>query len=138
MKNLLIVGLLVFGFAGTAFALPYFQSTQTLVPFVDSAYDVGTSTAAYRNLYVDRICLNTDCQTSWSASAGDITGGSSLGTGLNIFDSESSGVLRFNSLAAGANITLSTTTNSNTIVISATGAGTVSTSTNETAGRVKD
>lgn len=74
-----------------------------------------------------------------AAGAGDITGGASLGTGLNIYDSESSGVLRFNSIAAGTNVTLSTTTNDNTIVISSSGgggSGTVSTSTNETAGRL--
>lgn len=86
-------------------------------------------------------CLTTDGTNSvWdscAASAGDITSGSSTGTGINIYDSELTGILRFNSLSAGSNITLSTTTNSNTIVISAGGgSGTVSTSTNETAGRV--
>lgn len=58
-----------------------------------------------------------------SAGAGDITGGTSLGTGLTIFDSEISGILRFNSIAAGTNITLSTTSNDNTIVISSTASG---------------
>lgn len=75
------------------------------------------------------------------SGSGDITGGASLGTGINIFDSENTGILRFNSIAAGSNITLSTTTNNNTIVISSTasgsgGTGNVSTSTNETAGRL--
>lgn len=72
-------------------------------------------------------CLTTDGTNSvWdscSSGAVDITGGTSLGTGLNIFDSESAGILRFNSVAAGTNITLSTTSNSNTIVINSTGGG---------------
>ena len=56
-----------------------------------------------------------------SAGAGDVIGGSSLGTGINIYDSESAGLLRFNSISAGANISISTTSNSNTLVLSATG-----------------
>lgn len=69
--------------------------------------------------------LSTDGTNNvWSsAGAGDITGASNLGTGLNIFDTESAGILRFNSIAAGSNITLSTTSNANTIVIASTGGG---------------
>jgi hypothetical protein len=55
------------------------------------------------------------------SGAGDITGGASLGNGVNIFDSESGGILRFNELEAGSNITFSTTSDANTIVISSTG-----------------
>lgn len=57
------------------------------------------------------------------SGTGDITGGASLGTGLNIFDSKSGATLRFNSISAGSNISLSTTSNSNTIVISSTASG---------------
>jgi len=69
--------------------------------------------------------LSTDGTNNvWSsAGAGDITGASNLGTGLNIFDTESAGILRFNSIAAGSNITLSTTSNANTIVIASTAVG---------------
>lgn len=55
------------------------------------------------------------------SGAGDITGGASLGNGVNIFDSESGGILRFNELEAGSNISFSTTSDANTIVISSTG-----------------
>ena len=85
-------------------------------------------------------CLTTDGTNSvWdscSSGAGDITGASSLGTGSNLFDSESAGVLRFNTIAAGTNVTFASSSNANTIVISSTGGGTgtVSTSTNETQG----
>ena len=76
--------------------------------------------------------MGADCGTA----GGEANTGGSLGTGLNLYDSKSGVQLLFNTLAAGTNITLSTTTNSNTIVINATGggSGTVSTSTNETAG----
>lgn len=67
MKKILVTLIAIFGFGSVAFAVPYYSSTQTMVPFVDSSYDIGTSTAAYRNFYIDRICLNTDCQTSWPA-----------------------------------------------------------------------
>lgn len=62
-------------FAGTVYALPYFSSQQTLVPFVNSYYDLGTSTKAWRFLYVDQICLAGDCQTSWPTGSGGSGGG---------------------------------------------------------------
>ena len=68
MNKLFIVAIvlvLTFGSVGFALAAPYYVVTRTIVPESDSAFDVGTSTLAYRNLYVDRICLNTDCQTAW-------------------------------------------------------------------------
>ena len=54
---------------------------------------------------------------------GEANTGSSLGTGLNIFDSKSGVDLRFNTIAAGTNVTLSTSTQDNTIVISSSGGG---------------
>lgn len=74
MKKLIFTLIGILGFAGIAFGLPYFQSTQTLIPFQNNAYDVGTSTAVYRNLYVTQICLSADCKTAWP------TGGSGSGT----------------------------------------------------------
>lgn len=106
--------------------------TKSLWPIQDSVSELGTSTKAYLRLTTDEICLNGDCQTAWSAGGGEANTGASLGTGLNIFDSKVGTALRFNSIAAGSNITLSTSTNSNTIVISSTGgsggSGTISTS----------
>ena len=48
---------------------------------------------------------------------------STSGTGLNLWNARSGNTVSFNSIAAGTNVTLSTTTNSNTIVISSTGGG---------------
>ena len=70
MKNLLIVGLLVFGFAGTVFALPITRSEQNVNPFITSTYWLGTttpSTLSWKGLIVDQICLAGDCQTAWPA-----------------------------------------------------------------------
>lgn len=87
--------------------------------------------------------LQTDgTNNSWvaaGAGSGEANTASSLGTGRNIFDSKSGVDLRFNTIAAGSNVTLSTTTDANTIVISSTGgggggSGNVATSTTETAG----
>jgi len=58
-----------------------------------------------------------------AGGAGDITGASSLGTGTNLFDTESAGVLRFNTISAGTNVTFSTSSNANTIVINSSGGG---------------
>ena len=62
-----IATLLTFGSVGFALAAPYYVFTRTLVPESNSAFDIGTSTLTYRNLYVDRICLSADCQTAWPA-----------------------------------------------------------------------
>src|SRR3990167_7218576 len=58
MKKLLIILISIFSFAGVAFALPYYSSTQTMIPFVDNSYDIGTSSKAYRNLYVNSFNLS--------------------------------------------------------------------------------
>lgn len=50
--------------------------TPTILPLADSTYDIGTSSNAYRDLYVDQLCLTGDtCYTS-------IVGGGSGSTGL--------------------------------------------------------
>jgi len=117
-----------------------YRIERTILPETDSYYELGTTTKAWLRIFTDEICLAGDCQTTWSAGGGEANTASSLGTGLNIFDSKSDVDLRFNTLLAGTNVTLSTTTNDNTIVISATGGsggtGNVSTSTSETAGNL--
>ena len=107
----------------TALGAPVSTFHRNLLPITDSTYEIGTSTNEWKNLYVDRICLAGDCQTAWSAGGGEANTGSSLGTGVNLFDSKSGADLRFNTLSAGSNVSFSTTTNKNTIVISATGGG---------------
>lgn len=122
---------------GTAYYFQNSDPTLGALPFIAS----GQLAADAEN----GDCLTTDGSANAWGDCGGIGSGeantaSSLGTGRNIFDSKSSVDLRFNTLAAGTNVTLSTTSNANTIVISSTGgsggSGTVSTSTNETAGRL--
>src|SRR3990167_6624041 len=127
--NKIFFGILLGGFVllGTlAFAAPVATTLRSILPELDSRYFLGTttpSTIAWKGLIVDEICLAGDCQTTWSSGAGDITGGQTIGTGVNIFDKESSGILYFNTLSAGTNVTFSTSTDANTIVISSSGSG---------------
>ena len=127
--NKIFFGILLGGFVllGTlAFAAPIATTLRSILPELDSRYFLGTttpSTIAWKGLIVDEICLAGDCQTTWSSGAGDITGGQTIGTGVNIFDKESSGILYFNTLSAGTNVTFSTSTDANTIVISSSGSG---------------
>jgi len=154
MKKIIIVILAVFlGSMGVALAAPYFNYQRTILPETNNGFDLGTSTAIWRNLFLTNLRLSTTtsgCLQStatgivWNTGTACGTGGgeantaSTLGTGRNLFDSKSGVDLRFNSLAAGTNVTLSTTSNNNTIVIASTASGSgtdaVSTSTNETAG----
>src|SRR3990167_10705393 len=39
---------------------------KTILPITDSAYDLGTTTKAWRNTYFDQVCLTDDtCRTTW-------------------------------------------------------------------------
>lgn len=132
------LALALFGWAFYAHAQPISSSQRDLIPFADNTYDLGTALKQWATLFVEEICLNGDCQTAWSAGAGETNTASSLGTGINIYDSKNGVDLRFNTIAAGTNVTISTTSNSNTLVINSTasgsGSGTISTSTNPTIG----
>lgn len=66
LTKIILTLLGIFGFAGLAFALPYFTTTQTQIPFVGNTYDLGTSTGtavngitsgAYRNIYGTNLYL---------------------------------------------------------------------------------
>ena len=132
MKKIITIILAVFlASAGIVFAAPYFNYQRSILP-MDSTENLGTSTAKWDNLFINKINLattTTGCLESTSSGLVWITGsacgtgggeantGSTLGTGLNIFDSKSGVDLRFNTIAAGTNITLSTSSNNNTIVI---------------------
>ena len=44
---------------------------KTVLPVSDSAYDLGTTTQAWRNVYFDQVCLTADtCRTSWPSGGG--------------------------------------------------------------------
>lgn len=48
---------------------------KTILPITDSAYDLGTTTKAWRDGYFDRVCLTADsCQTAWPTAT--LSGGS--------------------------------------------------------------
>lgn len=66
MKKIILTLIGILGFAGTAFALPYYSSQQTLLPFLNISYDLGTTTQSWRDLFVRQICFSLDtCRTTW-------------------------------------------------------------------------
>lgn len=65
---------MIFGGIGVALAAPYYTFTKTIVPESNNGFDIGTSTAVYRNAYITNLCLSADCKTAWPA------GGSSSNT----------------------------------------------------------
>lgn len=109
VAGVVVAGAILFGLRGDVFAA-----------FSDPFLSIQLAASPSNGLV-----LSTDgTNNTWSAAgAGDITGGASLGTGINIFDSESAGILRFNTISAGSNITISTSSNNNTLVIASTGGG---------------
>lgn len=69
-----ILGLLFLGFAGVAYAAPSFVFQRTILPEVDSYYELGTSTRAWLRVFSDTFCLTSDtCITSWPTGAGTST-----------------------------------------------------------------
>ena len=76
MKRLLylVLGIVIIS-ANTVYALPYFRSDQTIIPFQNNAYELGTSTAYWRNLFTNQICLAGDCKTAWPTGGGGSGGG---------------------------------------------------------------
>ena len=150
MINYLITGIIavvlsIGGFMGIqrvsnapTFGGPAFTTTQggtgTSSPY---GILIGDQTIRLKTLTIGTGLDLTGTTLSATGATGEANTASSLGTGLNLYDSKSGVVLNFNSLSAGSNITLSTTTNNNTIVISSTatggsGSGTISTSSAET------
>ena len=83
----------------------------------------GDSTIRLKTVTIGTGLTFTGGTLEASAGSGEANLGANLGIGLNLFDTKSGVTLRFNSLAAGSNITLSTTTNANTIVIASTATG---------------
>ena len=64
--------------AELALGAPVFRQEASLIPITDSTYYLGTSTPslkAWKGLYVDEICLDSDCKTAWPTSGGGSGGG---------------------------------------------------------------
>src|SRR3990167_9945682 len=63
----------------STFGLAYFRSEQSIVPFQDSKYYLGTttpSTKAWASVFTDEICLTGDtCETAWPTGGGGGGGG---------------------------------------------------------------
>ena len=58
-------------YAGTLFAAPSFIYQRTVLPEVDSTYELSTSTQAWLRANVDEICLTGDtCRTTWPTGGG--------------------------------------------------------------------
>lgn len=51
--------------SGTVLAAPYFTYQRTLLPETNNAFDLGTTTSVWRDLFVTQICLSGDCKTAW-------------------------------------------------------------------------
>lgn len=113
-KYLITIPILVFGFASVAFALPYFQQTQGLVPDTNDSYYIGTttpSTKEYKGIVTRDLIISGTCTGCGSGSVFPFTATSygvstttTIGL-LNGFISTASstitGSLRLSSLANG-------------------------------------
>jgi hypothetical protein len=75
MKNNLIAVLSFFAFAGTAYALPYYQQTAGLVPGLTDTYYVGTSTIEYQGIYTKNLVISGTCTGCSSSTIGTGTTG---------------------------------------------------------------
>ena len=65
IKRILIIGLLWLS-AGIAVAAPNWIYQVGIMPTRNSAMDLGTTTLAWRDFFIDRICLTADsCRTTW-------------------------------------------------------------------------
>ena len=70
--TLLTLGSLLY--FGVAFAAPTIIYQRTILPEVDSTYELGTSTQAWLRANVDELCLTGDsCKTAWPSGVGSAT-----------------------------------------------------------------
>lgn len=64
----IVIALILF-IAQGVFAAPSFRIERTLLPEVDSAYELGTSTRAWLRINADEVCLTGDsCKTVWPSA----------------------------------------------------------------------
>ena len=65
-------------FTGTVFALPYFSSHQTMLPFVNNSYDLGTTSLKWRNVYIQGSDGCLQLSSGLINSSGSACGGSGV------------------------------------------------------------
>lgn len=72
MKKLLLALLLTLALPLNSYAAqPYSSFHNTLLPLIDSFYDIGTSTRAWKTGFFDELCLTADsCKTAWPTGGG--------------------------------------------------------------------
>ena len=75
MKKLIIITLAILTLStGIVLAAPWYNYGRSFLP-IDSTENLGTTTAPWAELHVNRICLTADCKTAWPV------GGGGTGTG---------------------------------------------------------
>lgn len=98
MKKILLMALVVLGFASPVFALPYYQSTQSLLPFTDSVFNIGTTSPSnlryngfFNNLTVSGSC--TGCGGAGNGASSTLLIDNNTFSGKNIFSNASTTLL---------------------------------------------
>lgn len=117
------LAILILGYAGIAYAAPYFRQEAGLVPITDSTYYLGTttpSTIAWLSIITDQLCLTGDvCRTtwptggsgtfSWTVQSWGVSTSTRLGF-LNGFLSTASSTIDSNLIITGNSTTTNATT----------------------------
>lgn len=71
-KYLLIIPLLFVG--AIAWAAPTYTLMRSILPELDSTYELGTSTRAWLRVTTDELCLAGDCKGAWPSGGGLFSG----------------------------------------------------------------
>lgn len=85
------VGLGLFTLYGIAHAAPLYTYHKSLIPELDSTYELGTSTKAWLKAYFDEVCIAGDCRTAWPTGGGGGSGTDTLfnwNTGTNVISTD--------------------------------------------------
>lgn len=126
MKKLLALPI-VFAlfFSTTVFAAPLYIYQKSIIPEIDSTYELGTTTKAWLKGYFDEICLTADtCKTAWPTGGG--SGGDSTLFNLsnNVIDTDGSSTTATTTIRSAGFFATSTTIASNFRLLTATSATT--------------
>ena len=120
-KNLLILALLVLGFGGVVLAAPTLIYQRTVLPETDNTYDLGTTTARWRNVYavtasstnlivsgLNAASCDVKASTNGTFSCGtDSTGSATFAWTPNSWGNSTSTILSFPGFISTASSTLS-------------------------------